>query len=158
MPVENSPPDNTTADRLYRNILVPTDGSAGAQLAADHAIAIAKAFDGKVHAMSVDEGAGSEHRDHLRTDSEEVATKATERVAEKAEASGVPVTTSVQSGTPEQAIVSYAEESDTDLVVMGTHGRTGLENVIFGSVAEETVRKSSIPVLTVHPPEDETDQ
>lgn len=157
MPAKRSTSDNTTVDPMYRNILVPTDGTPGAQLATDHAIAIANAFGGTIHAMSVDEGAGSKQRDQLRTDTEELAAKATEEAAEKAKANDVPVTTSVQSGTPEQAIISYAEETDTDLIVMGTEGRTGLENVIFGSIAEETVRKSSVPVLTVHPPEDNTD-
>lgn len=157
MSPKRSTSDNTTVDRVYRNILVPTDGTPGAQMAADHAIAIAKAFDGTIHAMSVDEGAGSDHRDHLRTDTEDLAAEATEEVKRKAEANGVPATTSVQSGTPEQAILSYAEEADADLIVMGTAGRTGLKNVLFGSVAEDTVRKSSVPVLTVHPPEDETD-
>lgn len=142
---------------MYRNILVPTDDSPGAKLAADHAIAIAKAFDATIHAMSVDEGPGGVQRDQSRADSEDIAADATERVAEKARMNGVPVTTSIQSGTPQEAIISYAEESEADLIVMGTEGRTGLKNVIFGSIAEETVRKSSVPVLTVHPPEENTD-
>lgn len=156
MPAENSPSTNSTVTLAYQNILVPTDGSPGAQLAVEHAIAIAKAFDGTIHALSVDEGSGSLHRDQLRNDPEEVAAEATEEAARKGEANGVPVTTVVKSGTPEQAIVSYAEETDTDLIVMGTEGRTGLENVLFGSVAEETVRKASVPVLAIQSPKSDT--
>lgn len=154
MPAEKPPSNNRTVDQMYRNILVPTDGSDGAQLALEHAIAIAKAFNGTIHAMSVDEGAGSTQRDQLRTDAEELAEKATEEAAQRAESNNVPVTISVQSGSAEQAIMRYAEETDIDLIVMGTHGRTGIKNIIFGSVAEDTVRNSPVPVMTVQPPED----
>lgn len=152
----NSPSTDPTVTPAYRNILVPTDGSPGARLAMDHAIAISKAFDGTIHAMSVDEGSGSLHQDQLRNDPEDIATEATEEAARKGKANDVSVTTVVKSGTPEQAIVSYAEETDIDLIVMGTEGQTGLKNILFGSVAEETVRKSSVPVLAVQSPESDT--
>lgn len=55
-------------------------------------------------------------------------------------------------GKPFVEIVRYAEENDIDLIVVGTHGRTGLEHMLLGSVAENVVRKAPCPVLTVHPP------
>jgi nucleotide-binding universal stress UspA family protein len=57
----------------------------------------------------------------------------------------------VQSGPPFVEIVRYAKEHDVDLIVMGTHGRTGIAHALIGSVAEKVVRKAPCPVLTVRP-------
>jgi universal stress protein A len=54
------------------------------------------------------------------------------------------------SGDPRIAIVDYAQRNGFDLVVMGTHGRTGRDRLLIGSVAETVVRSSRVPVLTVH--------
>jgi len=54
-------------------------------------------------------------------------------------------------GDPAREILNAIESENIDLVVMGTHGRKGLENVIFGSVARNVVRRSPVPVLTVNP-------
>ncbi len=54
-------------------------------------------------------------------------------------------------GDPAQEILKAIESEEIDLVVMGTHGRKGLENVLFGSVARNVVRRSPVPVLTVNP-------
>jgi nucleotide-binding universal stress UspA family protein len=61
------------------------------------------------------------------------------------------VTRSVIRGTPFVEIVRYAREQNVDLIVMGTHGRTGLEHALIGSVTEKVVRKAPCPVLTVRP-------
>ncbi len=52
-------------------------------------------------------------------------------------------------GLPHEQIIAQAEEKSADLIVIGTHGRAGLDHVLFGSTAEKVVRKSKIPVLTV---------
>ena len=52
-------------------------------------------------------------------------------------------------GLPYEQIIGQAEEKSADLIVLGTHGRTGLDHVLFGSTAEKVVRKSKLPVLTV---------
>ncbi|NVM20199.1 MAG: universal stress protein [Desulfobacterales bacterium] len=54
-------------------------------------------------------------------------------------------------GDPRQEIVRFAEEQDVDLIVMGTHGRTGLERTLMGSVAEHVIKNAAVPVLTVNP-------
>ncbi|MEE4253195.1 MAG: universal stress protein [Desulfuromusa sp.] len=55
----------------------------------------------------------------------------------------------IVAGLPYEQIIKQAEEKAADLIVLGTHGRTGLDHVLFGSTAEKVVRKSSVPVLTV---------
>jgi nucleotide-binding universal stress UspA family protein len=65
----------------------------------------------------------------------------------------VPVGSSLVEGKPHEEICRFAEEHDVDLIVMGTHGRTGLARVLMGSVVERVVRTSSVPVLTVPLPE-----
>jgi nucleotide-binding universal stress UspA family protein len=60
-------------------------------------------------------------------------------------------------GTPADAIVDFAEQTQADFIVMGTHGRTGLSRALMGSVAEAVVRKAPCPVLTVKQPKAEPD-
>lgn len=137
----------------YQRIAVPTDGSDGANYAAEHGLMLAEALDATAHIVSVVESSGSAKRDHLRTSPEELAAEAVEEVEERARGLNVRTETATLSRTPtEEAILQYAEEQDIDLVVMGTHGRTGIDHVVFGSIAEDVLRESPVPVLTVKPP------
>jgi nucleotide-binding universal stress UspA family protein len=63
--------------------------------------------------------------------------------------SDVQASTEIINGTPHEAIIQAAQRIDADLIIMGTHGRTGLEKMLVGSTAEKVVRSSPIPVLTV---------
>jgi len=55
-------------------------------------------------------------------------------------------------GSPAQEILSFSKKGGFDMIVMGTHGRTGLRRVLMGSVAESVVRRAQCPVLTIHLP------
>ena len=66
--------------------------------------------------------------------------------------SGVPIETILVEGNSAKEILRHAEQIHCDLIVLGTHGRTGISRVLLGSVAEEVIRHSSIPVLTVKTP------
>ena len=59
------------------------------------------------------------------------------------------VVTETREGVPHDTILEYAEEADVDVVVMGTHGRSGLDRYLLGSVTERVVRSAEVPVLTV---------
>lgn len=74
------------------------------------------------------------------------------RFAQPIKASGVPLTLDVVLGNPVQAILETAKSLPADFLVMGTHGRGGLDRLVLGSVAEKVLRKVSCPVLTVPPP------
>src|SRR5262249_44502295 len=70
----------------------------------------------------------------------------------EAEAQGVrEVRAETARGDPEIAIAEHANSTDVDLVVMGTHGRTGRHRALVGAVAESAVRRARCPVLVVHP-------
>lgn len=72
----------------------------------------------------------------------------------EAEAAGaIAVNTEQVQGSPDTEIVNFARAEKFDLIVMGTHGRTGLQHAIIGSVAERVVRRAPCPVLTVRHPD-----
>jgi nucleotide-binding universal stress UspA family protein len=151
MSTENTDTRDRIDEPSYRHILVPTDDSEESRLAMEHAVTLAQLSDGRIHALSIDEGAGSSNRDHLRSDPEEEAEEATSESAKQAKSEGVPVTGVVRSGSAKEQICAYADESDIDIIVIGTEGRTGISGAIFASVAEQIVREAPVPVLTVRP-------
>ncbi len=141
---------------MYERILVPTDGSECAAAAEARAVALAEQYGATVYALFVADVRMSpvyggttddEVRDLLDED------LPTDAVVERCEAAGVPVETAIRVGVPARAIREYAEEVGADLLVVGTHGRTGLDRLLLGSVSERVVRTSPVPVLVVPPPE-----
>ncbi|SEO53971.1 Nucleotide-binding universal stress protein, UspA family [Halorientalis persicus] len=141
---------------MYDTILVPTDGSESAQVAGTHAGRIASAFNATVHVLSVVDpqqspitsvGDISDLADHQRTVLQEQAKDATEQINPEYD---ITVERHVQMGTPYEVIATAVTEKEIDLVAMGTHGRTGLQRHLLGSVAERTIRTVSVPVLTAH--------
>jgi nucleotide-binding universal stress UspA family protein len=86
--------------------------------------------------------------DRLLREDAETAVARVREIAERMDA-GVPVDTAVVEGKPSREIVRYAEGEGCDLVVMGTHGRGGIDRLLLGSVAESVIRASSIPVTAV---------
>jgi len=140
---------------MYDRILVPTDGSDGTRGAVEHAIDLATTHDAALHTIYVVDT-------NVGTDAsvpgtlgvlEQAGEAAIDEVIQQAKAAGVDTIEGVLAqGAPHQAILAYVDEHDIDLVVMGTHGRTGLDRYLLGSVTEKVVRLSDAPVLTVHLP------
>lgn len=145
---------------MYHDILVPCDGSPEAERAAGHAVELADRFDGTVHGLYVVES-GSRHLGLARPSAgdggERVrrGKRALEHVRERAAERDVPVETTVAEGDPASVIVDFAAEVGADHVVMGTHGRSGVERVLLGSVAEHVVRAAPVPVTTLGPADGE---
>jgi nucleotide-binding universal stress UspA family protein len=142
----------------YRDVLVPTDGSEGASAAVAPAASLARTFDATVHVVSVvDTGAATMAGgwELLADDLEAAAETAVADVAADLADHGVDrVETAVEIGTPYRALRDYVEAEDVDLVAMGTHGRSGIERYLLGSVTEKLLRTSPAPVLTVRIDED----
>jgi universal stress protein A len=141
-------------------ILVPIDFSRHADAAMRYALELARPFQAAVHLVNVVEdplAAGVWSSEIYTADIEELQINLV-RDAEKRLRGCVPpdagtVTTEVRRGPAAKQILETAYERGADLIVMGTHGRTGLAHVVMGSVAEKVLRLASCPVLTLHAPE-----
>ncbi|MDS0282864.1 universal stress protein [Haloarcula onubensis] len=139
----------------YDDILLPTDGSERAAAAVAPALAVADAFGSTVHVVSVvnvgDIATGAETSvpAELLDELEDAAADATAAVASETQAAGVDAVTDVWTGRPKHDLLEYVDDHDIEMVVMGTHGRTGLERVLLGSTAEALVRRAEVPVMTV---------
>ena len=143
---------------MYDRVLIPTDGGEGALAAARHALDLAERYGATVHALYVIDTDTSwltvsktEVRDTLRDVGETEGSQALAEMESLAEEVGFEgeLVTGLREGTPTKEILAYVEEARIDLVVMGTHGRKGIERSLLGSVAERTLRGSSVPVLIV---------
>ncbi len=144
---------------MYSQILVPTDGSPASDAAIEHAIDLAQQYDARLHALYVVDGAAystlEAGAEIVIEALESEGDAATTRVAETAEAAGVECVSTVTTGTAYRSITDYVGENGIDIIVMGTHGRKGLDRYLLGSVTERVVRTSDVPVLTVRQPSDE---
>jgi nucleotide-binding universal stress UspA family protein len=142
---------------MYDTILVPTDGSVGARVALEHATDLADTYDAAIHSLYVvnpaqgGELGGDGLLQALRSEGEKVTEDARTTVEEH----GLAAESAVETGSVHRVVLDYAAEQDADLIVMGTHGRTGLDRYLLGSVTEKVVRLSDLPVLTVTAPDDE---
>jgi nucleotide-binding universal stress UspA family protein len=138
---------------MYDRILLPTDGSSGTEAAAEQAFELARRFDSYLDVLHVVDTSVLPLDSHSQTIFQELEAEGLESVeslTDRAREFGVDdVTGTVLRGDPDQVIVDYASNNDADLVVMGTHGRTGLDRVLLGSVTERVLRLSPVPVLTV---------
>lgn len=140
------------------NILLSTDFSDISLSAAEYAITVAKLNNATLHLLHVVEKTPpilairsldlSEEK--IMKGILEEATENIARVAKKLEdESGLKVVSSVVRGIDYQEIVDYASENKIDMIVIATHGRTGLLHTLIGSVAEKVIRYSKVPVLVV---------
>ena len=142
---------------MYDRILIPTDGSDGTRGAVERAIDLATTYDAALHIIYVvDTNVGVDSTVPGTLDAfEEAGQNAVDEVIQQAEAAGVDTIEGVVAqGAPHQAILDYADEHAIDIIVMGTHGRTGLDRYLLGSVTEKVVRLSDAPVLTFRMPAD----
>jgi nucleotide-binding universal stress UspA family protein len=132
---------------MYERLLISTDGSKNMERAITSGIAIADQLGASVHALSVVPHVVT--RDHLGHDPETAAESAVEELERKCREMGVVVNTEIRKGDPVEEILNCSQESNVDIIVLGTHGRTGLDHAVIGSVAEQVIRRASVPVMTV---------
>jgi nucleotide-binding universal stress UspA family protein len=148
---------------LHR-ILVPTDFSKYSQNALQYAVAFADKFGAELHLLHVVQDLALFVPDTVTGTPPVVppveqltaaVREGLQRVVRDNGLERLRVCPEVREGTPFYEIIRFAKEKDVDLIVMGTHGRSGLAHVLLGSVTEKVVRKAPCPVLTVRHPEHE---
>jgi len=150
---------------MWKTILVPHDFSSSANHAAAIARDEAKLHGARIlllhvidlpHQLAPDTvivpeatGAPISVREYAVSSAETHLQDLTQRLAKD----GVSATPFIRVGSPIDEILRFSDENNVDLVVTGTHGRTGLKHLLLGSVAERVVRMSRVPVLTIRAPE-----
>ncbi|NEU58896.1 universal stress protein [Halorussus sp. MSC15.2] len=147
---------------MYERILIPTDGSETAELAVEEALDIAEKFDAEVYTLYVVDtdaaelSLGTEQVERIRSgrfgemdELEARAREATEHVAARGRERGIDVAEHFRAGRPHDVIADFAEDHDVDLVVMGSHGRSGVRRMLLGSVTERVLRSTHRSVLVV---------
>jgi nucleotide-binding universal stress UspA family protein len=153
---------------LYKVILVPLDGSPLAEQALPHAVEIARAFGARLTLFSVVESyqlypqpgvIGPVLSVQFNIDEETSKTSEYLRgLADKLRADGIDVVVEVRQGDPAAEICDYAKSIGADLIVMSTHGRSGIRRWVYGSVADRILRSANVPVLLVRALTDEEAQ
>jgi nucleotide-binding universal stress UspA family protein len=141
-----------------KRILAPTDFSAHSEQAVRYACRLAERLGAELHLINVLSEIIPAGPDPLLMpimppqfyqENEERARETLARLLDPSWGEPSAVTTAVQWGSPVEAIVDYAREQHIDMIVIATHGRTGLSHVLLGSVAERIVREAPCPVLTI---------
>ncbi|MFN2577162.1 MAG: universal stress protein [Pyrinomonadaceae bacterium] len=160
--------DTGTPALPLRRILLPTDFSGCANYALPYAAAIARAANGIVICINVVEPivpavgfAGLAEAMPIGEISEQLEDSAEREmpdVLDCEELRGLAVEEIIAHGDPAAEIVRIANERKVDLIVISSHGRTGLGRILFGSTAEAVVRHARCPVLVVKPPSDEEEE
>lgn len=150
---------------MYKRILVAIDGSRSAQRAVDEAIKIAKATGGEILALSivmhparlVDVGSGFAEEPTRESAEHDIATRALAHAKARFDAAQVTGTIRAADSHGEEipaVILRIAAEENSDLIVMGTRGLSGVKRLLLGSVAESLLRSADRPVMLVRDTEE----
>lgn len=142
-----------------QRILFPTDFSEASQNARDHACAIAGLLGSELHVLHViqypNAGTGAlgswcmPETNRIPENVHDVQKQLASQM-ENSRIGDTQIVKAIRLGEPSQEILKYATENEIDLIVIGTHGRTGATRLLIGSVAEMMVQRSTCPVLSVH--------
>lgn len=143
---------------MYDSVLIPTDGSEASLTAIDHGIDLADKYDATVHAIYVIDARvlggdvasfGQQTRDTIEAELTEEGEAAIGEITDRADAMGLRHESEILTEIPYRGITDYADRHDIDLVVMSSHGRSGVTRYILGSVTERVLRETDRPVLVV---------
>lgn len=141
----------------FKTILVATDFSVASEHVLEYAHSLAHSIGGRLHLLHVvpdpvPASAWSDAYDPTAL-GKRLLTQAEQEITKRARSFGdVPVTTEVVIGNPAATIAATAVTRGVDMIVMGTHGRSGFSHFFLGSVAERVVRYAPCPVLTIRQP------
>jgi nucleotide-binding universal stress UspA family protein len=144
----------------FEKILIAIDFSENSNYAFDYALTLAKQFNAELtllHVINEPVDLRGFYVPHisfeqLEKEIESGAAGMMEKFCQEKMKDFTGYQTSIVTGIPYEEIIRKAQETDASLIVLGTHGRTGLDHIIFGSTAERVVRGSACPVLTIRLP------
>jgi nucleotide-binding universal stress UspA family protein len=145
--------------KAFKNILFPIDFSECSEKVFPYALDTAQTFDAKLYLLFVARDISyltiiDVPRDLLMNTVAEVAKAGEDHMvifADKNLGDFTNYETKVVIGNPAEEILRFADEQGIDLIVMGTHGRKGLERTLMGSVADHVIKNAAVPVLTINP-------
>ncbi len=155
-----SPAPRRPGPRLsISHILVPIDFSVHSRNALKYAVPLAEEFSASLHLVYVveptiypaDLGFGQVVLPGLEDELRQKAADELQQLIEKEIEGNIVATASVRTGSPHQEILDEAEERNVDLIVVASHGHSGVEQILFGSTADRIVHHAKCPVLTVRP-------
>lgn len=146
-------------ERRFERILIPTDGSDTSDVALETGIEMARLMGSRVTGLYVMDNSayaafpGDLEWDTIKDLMAQESDQALANLEDACKANELECTVQVREGHPAEEILAAAE--DHDLIVMGTHGRSGLEHLLLGSVTEKVIRHADCPVLVVRTPEED---
>ena len=145
---------------MYKRVLVPLDGSKIAESALEHlkAVAIGCRVPETVLLTAIEPvqtgrpyGTSDEWLLDIQKKARKIAEDYINEIAQKLGKEGIKAKTVIVQARPADAILDYATDNGVDLVIMSTHGRSGISRWTFGSVADKVIRYSTVPVLIIRP-------
>ncbi len=149
---------------MYKNILLPLDGSPLSEKAIPYAAEMARKFGARLHllrCMMLPEAAMvgmdvtlPQHYADFQTEEKKHIEQYLERQSQTPELKGLVEHVRVPFGAPGEAILEYADVEQVDLIVMSSHGRSGFSRFVYGSVAEKVMHHAQCPILVVKTPQD----
>ena len=140
------PSDGTWADPNFKQIMIPLDGSAFAEQALSLAQSLASEFDASLTLISIESNNSSNADEHNNDRLQYL-----EQVATPLHTAGLKTNRIIEYGTTAHMLHHVAEQHNIDLILMSTHGRSGIKRLLFGSVADQIVQLTQIPLLLLRP-------
>jgi nucleotide-binding universal stress UspA family protein len=156
---KGAPASKVSSSLHFRRILVPIDFSTYSKNALRFAVPMARAFGASLHLVYVveptiypaDLGFGQVVLPGVEEELREKGAGELKKLVEREIPDAVKATTVVRTGKPHQEIIREAQERDVDLIIVASHGHTGVEHILFGSTAARLVRLAECPVITITP-------
>ena len=149
-------------DQVFKKILFPTDFSVASDYAMSYAISMAKRYKAQfflLHVVDTTYDISGFYIPHISAEKlmQEMEDAAEKKLTNIRSAISRRIKTCeivVKSGIPHKEILKFAKDKGVDMIIMGTHGKAGLDHLLFGSTTERVLRQASCPVLTIRPPKD----
>ncbi len=144
--------EDITSQPEYDRVIIATDGSDASERAADHGIGLLEPYAPEISAIYVIDTSTYEFEDAARSIVgllKEGGKRAIDRIAASGRDRGLDVTTAIRRGDPHDELVTFTDEVDGDLIIMGVSGRSGAGDRFLGSTTARVLRRSSRPVMTI---------